>query len=256
VADVPGLLLGDGGGVVVDLETVPQRLRGVCWTGVNAGAVEAVAGAHFAGWAPDGCPLVHTVDWDPAEPVRVRAGWWVVQIRGGLMVCAPRGFATMHRLVGPTVAGDVPAEYLTIPSRVRAVRWTGSNRAAVEKVAGSALSLPWPAGADPLVRTLDASGPVPIGHWITAGPDGSCGIVSPLRYAREHLPATSENVARVIRAATTGPDGEHLYLSTGCWHEDHGYCKGMTGVAGVKRPSTCKGCGAGCVCCTSEVPGG
>jgi hypothetical protein len=42
--------------------------------------------------------------------------------------------------------------------------------------------------------------------------------------------------------------GVHAYLSTGCLHGDHGYCQGMTGLAGKKRPGECKHCGAKCVC--------
>jgi hypothetical protein len=48
-----------------------------------------------------------------------------------------------------------------------------------------------------------------------------------------------------IRQAATG---RHVYLSTGCLHGDCAYCKGMTGVAGVKRPGECKGCEAHCIC--------
>lgn len=46
----------------------------------------------------------------------------------------------------------------------------------------------------------------------------------------------------------------HVYLSTGCYHGDHDYCKGMTGVAGAKRPGECKHCGAKCVCPCHERP--
>lgn len=43
------------------------------------------------------------------------------------------------------------------------------------------------------------------------------------------------------------PDG-HVYLSTGCRHGDHAYCKNMTGMNGAKRPASCKHCGARCIC--------
>jgi hypothetical protein len=50
----------------------------------------------------------------------------------------------------------------------------------------------------------------------------------------------------------TGATG-HVYLSTGCFHGDHDYCKSMTGLAGSKRPAECKKCGAKCVCpCHAE----
>jgi hypothetical protein len=40
----------------------------------------------------------------------------------------------------------------------------------------------------------------------------------------------------------------HQYLSTGCFHGDHDYCKSMTGLNGAKRPGECKKCGAKCIC--------
>lgn len=42
--------------------------------------------------------------------------------------------------------------------------------------------------------------------------------------------------------------GVHVYLSTGCFHGDHDYCKSMTGLAGAKRPASCKKCGARYIC--------
>jgi hypothetical protein len=42
--------------------------------------------------------------------------------------------------------------------------------------------------------------------------------------------------------------GTHAYLSTGCLHDDHGYCQGMTGLNGSKRPGECKFCRAPCQC--------
>ena len=45
----------------------------------------------------------------------------------------------------------------------------------------------------------------------------------------------------------------HVYLSTGCLHGDHAYCKAMTGMNGAKRPGECKHCRAHCVCgCHTE----
>lgn len=40
----------------------------------------------------------------------------------------------------------------------------------------------------------------------------------------------------------------HIYLSTGCLHGHHDYCRSMTGQQGEKRPSRCKFCDARCVC--------
>ncbi|MFM9703633.1 hypothetical protein [Streptomyces galilaeus] len=49
-------------------------------------------------------------------------------------------------------------------------------------------------------------------------------------------------------APTATEATEHHYLSTGCLHGDHGYCQGMTGIAGSKRPGECKFCRAPCRC--------
>jgi hypothetical protein len=40
----------------------------------------------------------------------------------------------------------------------------------------------------------------------------------------------------------------HYYLSTGCLHGNHGYCAGLNGAAGSKRPAVCKFCEAPCRC--------
>ena len=42
----------------------------------------------------------------------------------------------------------------------------------------------------------------------------------------------------------------HHYLSTGCLHGEHDYCKSMVGQAGTKRPAQCKFCAAQCEICT------
>lgn len=49
------------------------------------------------------------------------------------------------------------------------------------------------------------------------------------------------------------PIGGHEYLSTGCFHGEHGYCQAMTGLAGAKRPARCKFCDAPCVCPCHET---
>lgn len=46
----------------------------------------------------------------------------------------------------------------------------------------------------------------------------------------------------------------HRYLSTGCLHGEHDYCKGETGAVGAKQPAECKFCEAPCICgCHVEV---
>lgn len=40
----------------------------------------------------------------------------------------------------------------------------------------------------------------------------------------------------------------HDYLSTACFHREHGYCNAMVGYQGVKRPGQCKFCDARCSC--------
>jgi hypothetical protein len=57
------------------------------------------------------------------------------------------------------------------------------------------------------------------------------------------------------RAAGPTTAGAHVYLSTGCLHGDHDYCKSMTGLNGAKRPGSCKHCGAKCICNCHEEPG-
>lgn len=40
----------------------------------------------------------------------------------------------------------------------------------------------------------------------------------------------------------------HVYFSTSCFHGDHNYCQGETGLLGNKVPASCKFCGAPCTC--------
>lgn len=54
--------------------------------------------------------------------------------------------------------------------------------------------------------------------------------------------------ADAIRAHLNA-DGEHVYLSTGCLHGNHGHCQARTSAAGKpKAPAQCKFCSAPCVC--------
>jgi hypothetical protein len=64
--------------------------------------------------------------------------------------------------------------------------------------------------------------------------------------ADEVMAAVREALDEAAPAATEAT--EHRYLSTGCLHGDHDYCKSMTGLAGAKRPAECKKCGAKCIC--------
>jgi hypothetical protein len=55
--------------------------------------------------------------------------------------------------------------------------------------------------------------------------------------------------ALAIKVYTSALEGHpHVYLSTGCLHGNHEYCKGLTGAVGAKIPAQCKFCQAGCVC--------
>lgn len=62
------------------------------------------------------------------------------------------------------------------------------------------------------------------------------------RYSRKILPGDLD--AALDGAEMTG----HAYLSTGCLHGEHDYCKGNVGSNGAKIPGQCKFCGARCQC--------
>lgn len=65
----------------------------------------------------------------------------------------------------------------------------------------------------------------------------------------EHLGAVTAEQLGIVAAS-----GQHVYLSTGCFHGEHTYCASMVGVQGAKRPAQCKFCEARCVCpCHAEV---
>lgn len=56
---------------------------------------------------------------------------------------------------------------------------------------------------------------------------------------------------------TTEP--AHAYLSTACFHEQHGYCSSPMGRAAggwtwPKSPASCKFCGAPCACPCHREP--
>lgn len=42
--------------------------------------------------------------------------------------------------------------------------------------------------------------------------------------------------------------GGHVYLSTGCLHDEHEYCQKHAGLSGAKAPAQCKFCSAPCIC--------
>lgn len=54
--------------------------------------------------------------------------------------------------------------------------------------------------------------------------------------------------ARAVLDRPRTESGVHVYLSTGCYHNDHAYCQAMTGLNGAKRPASCKFCHAACQC--------
>ena len=64
--------------------------------------------------------------------------------------------------------------------------------------------------------------------------------------------------AEVVHAAAADilqhHHGSHVYLSTGCLHDDHDYCKSMTGLNGAKRPGSCKHCATPCICACHTAP--
>lgn len=68
------------------------------------------------------------------------------------------------------------------------------------------------------------------------------------RWQARVTPREYETWQTAAQAAGQATAGVHVYLSTGCWHGDHDYCKSMTGLNGAKRPGECKKCAAKCIC--------
>lgn len=62
------------------------------------------------------------------------------------------------------------------------------------------------------------------------------------------LEAWSNSIALLVPMEKPVSDFQHVYLSTGCLHGNHEYCKSMTGLNGAKRPGECKFCKAKCIC--------
>lgn len=67
------------------------------------------------------------------------------------------------------------------------------------------------------------------------------------------------SVGQRLADSATSPDGEHLYLSTACYHGDcgpQGHCRSAVSHAGHEKvPGTCKFCPARCRCeCHSTEP--
>lgn len=64
-------------------------------------------------------------------------------------------------------------------------------------------------------------------------------------------------VLAVYAAVRQLATGRHVYLSTGCLADRHGYCASMTGQQGEKRPGRSKFSGAPCICgCHAAVATG
>ncbi|MGK5730210.1 hypothetical protein [Streptomyces sp. URMC 124] len=60
----------------------------------------------------------------------------------------------------------------------------------------------------------------------------------------------ASSLGAIIRphVASPKPASGHQYLSTGCLHDEHGYCQSNTGLGGAKVPAKCKWCAAQCIC--------
>jgi hypothetical protein len=70
---------------------------------------------------------------------------------------------------------------------------------------------------------------------------------------RSLLEYVGVKVGPVIKVGDRAVD--HQYLSTGCLHGEHDYCKATESRAGAKRPAQCKWCAAPCTCsCHADQP--
>lgn len=90
--------------------------------------------------------------------------------------------------------------------------------------------------------------------------DGNCGLTEEECFSQHPLQVFSihfgeigtvigdvEELANtVIRALYTNE--KHVYFSTSCLHDDHGYCQQQTGNMGLKNPGECKFCNRPCQC--------
>ncbi|MCX5209751.1 hypothetical protein OG689_10695 [Kitasatospora sp. NBC_00240] len=107
--------------------------------------------------------------------------------------------------------------------------------------------------AKPALRTCAAVCGRPLTTWHVGAddrlwhpaclPDGTLlqKVLSPAAAARR----IAQLEAELARLQAADP---HHYLSTGCLHGDHAYCRSDTGAAGTKTPAVCKFCAAPCVC--------
>lgn len=86
---------------------------------------------------------------------------------------------------------------------------------------------------------------------MSADPEITDAMIEAFRVAApQSWPLLSDDaIAAGLHAATgSRPSGAHSYLSTGCYHGEHDYCRSMTGWQGEKRPAQCKFCDARCEC--------
>lgn len=62
----------------------------------------------------------------------------------------------------------------------------------------------------------------------------------------------------VFQLERADPDySPHIYLSTSCYHGNHGYCQTERGLFGLKTPACCKFCAAPCCCrCHAQMHNG
>lgn len=90
-------------------------------------------------------------------------------------------------------------------------------------------------------------------RWVKAGPP-PLGTPTARWWDRRLVELRGAIRTTVEESPRTTPDNlptsndPHIYLSTGCYHDDHAYCQAMTGLNGAKRPGSCKHCGAKCQC--------
>ena len=161
----------------------------------------------------------------------------------------------------------------------RLVRGAETNRLALSEALGLGTSAPWgaihervgelrrlaaeasePETGDDLIedylRFLRDQGPEPDLSGLTeeqrTAVTGQFEVVKALADRDPDLPSLDRDpVARRLGLHTSAAETQsdvHVYLSTGCFHGDHNYCKNMTGLNGAKRPGECKHCGAKCIC--------
>lgn len=96
------------------------------------------------------------------------------------------------------------------------------------------------------------------GTWAPSPTDADflLAVEGALEQAADIVTQAIEPLLGRLRAPATPGPARHVYLSTGCYHGDHGYCQNPTGLTGAKAPAVCKFCHAPCICpCHRAAPG-